>query len=192
MTGKPRSQSQKALTTGTKNRKPGSQSIEPRPYTGNKDLRDHALPGTKRLVDWILFFSPGARCLGIYANRPVRGGQARSVHQTGRAADIGAPRELLHNIIDGLYRNRAELHIEELHDYIGAFIPDKGFGAGYRCDRDTGGLFSGWRIYERNTIGKGGSWVHLELAPDYALDADLVDQAFTQILSAPKETTNGD
>lgn len=160
-----------------------------RPYTGNKDLSTGARPGTRRLVDWILFFNPDAKNLGIYSNRNVRGGQTKSVHATGRAFDIGAPREALAQIIESIYRVRDELHIEEIHDYIGAWIPDQGFGAGYRCDRDTGGILSGWRIYTRNTIGRGGSWTHIELAPDYADDPDLVDQAITRILEAASKET---
>jgi len=159
-----------------------------RPYTGNRDLASGARPGTRRFVDWIRFLFPGSTNLGIYANRTVRGGQSRSVHATGRACDIGAPREQLAKIIEAIYTYRDELHVEELHDYIGAWIPTEGFGAAYRCDRDTGGILSGWRIYTKNTIGRGGSWTHVELAPDMANDPTLVDQAFTDILTAPKES----
>lgn len=155
-----------------------------RPYTGNRDLASGARPGTKRFMDWMLFLNPGARNLGIYANRPVRGGQARSVHATGRALDIGADRQLLAKIISDIYTARNILQVEEIHDYIGAWILTEGFGAGYRCDRDAGGLLSGWRVYTRNTIGRGGSWTHVELAPAIADDPDTVDQAFTQILEA--------
>lgn len=159
-----------------------------RPYTGNRDLTTGARPGTKRFVDWIRFLFPGSTNLGIYANRTIRGGQARSVHATGRACDIGADRAQLAKIIEAIYLHKDELHIEELHDYIGAWIPTEGFGAAYRCDRDTGGILSGWRIYTKNTIGRGGSWTHVELAPDMANDPTLVDKAFTDILTAPKES----
>lgn len=160
-----------------------------RPYTGNRDLASGARPGTKRFVDWILFLNPGARNLGIYANRPVRGGQSRSVHATGRACDIGADRQLLAKIIGDIYTARDILQVEEIHDYIGAWIPTEGFGAGYRCDRDAGGLLSGWRVYTRNTIGRGGSWTHVELAPAFADDPDSVDEAFTKILEAAAKET---
>jgi len=159
-----------------------------RPYTGNRDLATGARPGTVRFMDYILFFNPGARNLGIWANRTVRGGQSRSVHQTGRALDIGADRPQLAQIIEGIYRHRDLFLVEEIHDYIGAWIPTEGFGAGYRCDRDTGGLFSGWRIYTKNTIGRGGSWTHVELAPDMANSAERVDQAFTELFSVIEES----
>lgn len=168
-----------------------------RTYTGNKDLTTGARPGTKRFMDWILFLNPEARNYGIWASRTVRGKQARSVHQTGRALDIGADRDVLKKIIGDIYQAREICQVEEIHDYIGAWIPTLGFGAGYRCDRDAGGLFSGWRVYEKNTIGKGGSWVHVELAPAIADSVELVDEAFTKILEAvatapaeePKKTT---
>lgn len=155
-----------------------------RPYTGNRDVASSALPGTRKLQDWLLFLFPGSRDLGIYANRTVRGGQARSVHATGRAADIGGDRETVKKIIDWLYQHRRELQIEAVHDYIGAWIPTQGFGAGYRCDRDRGGLFSGWKVYESPTIGRGGSWTHYELAPAAAKDPDVIDGAIEKLLIA--------
>ena len=162
-----------------------------RPYTGNRDVATSARPGTRQLQNWLRFLYPTSRDLGIFANRTVRGGQARSVHSTGRAADIGGDRDTVRQLIDFLYLNREILRVEEIHDYVGAWIPTKGFGAGYRCDRDTGGLLSGWRVYERNTIGKGGDWTHYELAPSAANDTEYIDEAIHQILvavtKAPKE-----
>lgn len=155
-----------------------------RPYTGNKDISTGARPGTKRFMDWILFLYPEARNLGIYANRPVRGGQARSVHATGRALDIGADLPLLKKLIGDIYTARDLFQVEEIHDYIGAWIPTEGYGAGYRCDRDRGGLLAGWKVYDRPTIGRGGSWTHIELAPTFSDDPELVDQTFTAILEA--------
>lgn len=81
-----------------------------------------------------------------------------------------------------LYAFRDRLMIEEIHDYRNVWIPGKGFGAGYRCSRDDGGLFSGWKVYEKNTIGAGGLWVHSEIAPEMADDPAKVTQVFTEIL----------
>jgi len=161
-----------------------------RPYTGNRDLASSARPGTRRLQDWLLFLFPGSRDLGIYANRNVRGGQARSVHATGRAADLGGDRDTVRKAIEFLYLNRDTIQVEAVHDYVGAWIPTLGYGAGYRCDRDPGGLLSGWKVYERPTIGRGGMWTHYELAPSMANSPDDIDQAIDRILiAATREET---
>lgn len=153
-----------------------------RPYTGTKDgIARGARPGTKQFQALMVYLF-GMRSLGIYANRPVRGGSSLSVHATGRACDLGGSEEKLQKAIDFLYAFRDRLQVEEIHDYIGAWIPTKGFGAAYRCSRDTGGLLSGWRVYDRPTIGAGGRWTHYEISPDMADDPDLVTSTFVAIL----------
>jgi len=56
-------------------------------------------------------------------------------------------------------------------------MPTKGFGAGYRCDRDA------WRVYDKNTIGPGVNWVHYEISPELADSPAKVDAAFTKVLN---------
>jgi len=148
-----------------------------RPYTGNKDAEGvkGARPGTKRFQDTMAFLF-GMKNLGIYANRPVRGGKGLSVHATGRACDLGGTGKQCKEATAFLFDNRYRLGIEELHDYVGNYIPTKGFGAGYRCDRDA------WKVYDKNTIGPGGNWVHYEIAPAFADNPDKVDAAFKAIL----------
>jgi hypothetical protein len=70
------------------------------------------------------------------------------------------------------------LCIEEIHDYAGTYKNNpKGWGAGYRCDRDA------WRVYDKNTIGsKGAQWVHVEVAPLLADHPDVVHHAFKTIM----------
>ena len=153
-----------------------------RPYTGNSDPTSTPRPGTKRFQDYLCFFFQ-MRNLGIYANRPVRGGSGLSVHATWRAMDTGGTPEQCKALIDFLYAFRDRLMLEELHDYRNVWIPGKGFGAGYRCDRDTGGLLSGWKVYTKSTIGPGGNWVHSEIAPEMADDASKVDAVFTEIIT---------
>jgi hypothetical protein len=154
-----------------------------RPYTGTKDLANGPRPGTKRFADWMVFLY-GARNFGIYANRKVNGpGAGWSVHKTGRAMDLGGNCDQLRTMIDVAYRYRNELGVEAIHDYCGAWIPTKGFGAAYRCSRDHGGLLSGWVVYDANKIGRGGSWTHIEISPTMADRPDLVDNAFTEILN---------
>lgn len=154
-----------------------------RPYTGNTDPATGARPGTKRFQD-LLCFLFGMRNLGIYANRSIRGTgkNVLSVHATGRAMDTGGTEKQCKELINFLYQYRDRLLIEELHDYRNVWIPGKGFGAGYRCNRDDGGLLGGWRVYDKNTIGAGGLWVHSEIAPAMADDPAKVDAVFTEIL----------
>ena len=115
--------------------------------------------------------------LGIYANRPVRGGKGLSVHKTGRACDLGGTPKQCKEATAFLIDFADRLQIEEVHDYKGNYIATKGFGAGWRCDRNA------WRVYDKNTIGPGGNWVHYEISPQMADDPALVDKVFTDILN---------
>ena len=148
---------------------------KPRKYTGNKDPHPKARPGTKRFQDLMIFFF-GMKNLGIWVNRPVRGGKGLSVHATGRACDLGGTPKQCKEATAFLYDFRYDLGIEEIHDYVGNYAPTKGFGAGYRCDRDA------WRVYDKNTIGRGGNWVHYEISPELADNPAKVDAAFKKVL----------
>lgn len=167
-----------------------------RPYTGNTDAAGvtGARPGTKLFQD-IMCFLFGMQNLGIYANRTVRGSSSKtppkSVHSTGRAADLGGTPEQVKKAIDFLYAFRNDFAIEEIHDYRNVWIPGKGFGAGYRCNRDNGGLFAGWKVYQKNTIGAGGNWVHYEVAPSLADNPAAVDAAFKKVLGEIAAAMNG-
>ena len=148
---------------------------KPRKYTGNTDPHPKARPGTVRFQEMMVFLF-GMKNLGIFANRPVRGGKGLSVHATGRACDLGGTPKQCKEATAFLFDNRYELGIEELHDYVGNYMPTKGFGAGYRCDRDA------WRVYDKNTIGPGGNWVHYEITPELADNPAKVDAAFKKVL----------
>ena len=154
-----------------------------RPYTGTLDSvgNTKTRPGTKRFQEWMVFCFQ-MRNLGLFADRTVRGSAGLSVHKTGRAADLGGTADQVRQAIAFLYDRRNFLEIEAIHDYRGLWIPSKGFGAAYRCNRDTGGLLSGWKVYEKNTIGPGGLWVHYEVSPRIAQEPTLVDDLFTRIL----------
>jgi hypothetical protein len=153
-----------------------------RPYTGATDPAKSARAGTKRFQDLMVFLF-GMKSLGIYANRPVRGGTGLSVHATGRACDLGGTPKQIKEAIDFLYGFRDRLEIEAIHDYKGYWIATRGFGAAYRCNRDVGGKLSGWRVYSKPTIGKGGQWTHYEISPTMASSPDRVDATFTAILN---------
>jgi hypothetical protein len=128
------------------------------------------------------------KSLGIYANRNVRGGTGLSVHATGRAADLGGTPDQIRRAIDFLYFFRDKLEVEAIHDYQGYWIATRGFGAAYRCNRDSGGKQSGWRVYSQPSIGKGGQWTHYEISPTMAGSPDRVDKVFTEILDKIAET----
>jgi hypothetical protein len=105
--------------------------------------------------------------------------------------DTGGTAKQCKELINFLYQYRDRLLIEELHDYQNNWIPGKGFGAGYRCDRDNGGVASGWKVYEKNTIGPGGAWVHTEIAPAMADDPAKVDAVFKEILDEIAQALKG-
>jgi len=159
-----------------------------RPYTGNKDAV-HATKreGTKVLAD-ALMAKFGLKNLGIFANRPVKGSSnpnpPKSVHATWRAVDLGGNPDQLKAVIGFLYDNRDILGIEEIHDYSSAYMPNPlGWGAGYRCDKDK------WTVYDRNRIGSpGGKWVHYEISPAMADNANAVRNALSAIGSGSPAT----
>jgi hypothetical protein len=150
-----------------------------RPYTGNKDAVHSAKrEGTKALVDYCCFLF-GVKNLGIFSDRDMKGATPprKSVHATWRAVDLGGTPDQLKALISFVYDHRDALQIEEIHDYSSAYMPNPaGWGAGYRCDRDS------WKVYDKNTIGsKGGKWAHLEISPLMADHPDLVHAAFKTI-----------
>jgi hypothetical protein len=161
-----------------------------RPYTGNKDAAGvtGAKPGTQSFQNLMCFLF-GMKNLGIYANRTVRGsGSATpplSVHATGRACDLGGTPKQCKEATEFLFAWRDRLGIEEIHDYKGHYMQTKGFGAGYRCDRDA------WKVYDKNMIGPGGNWVHYEISPEMANDPAKVEKVFTEILNEITKALEG-
>lgn len=148
-----------------------------RPYTGNTDPAKGARPGTIRFQDYMIFLFQ-MKNLGIYANRPVRGGSSLSVHATGRACDLGGGPGQIVAAIAFLERHADQLGIEEIHDYGNRYKAGQ-HGAGWRCDRNS------WKIYDKPTIGSpGAAWVHYEISPDMADNPTKVDAAFKSILEA--------
>lgn len=150
-----------------------------RNYTGNTDARGNVRRmGTLKFVDYCEFLF-GVKNIGIYANRDMVGTTPpkKSVHATWRAVDLRGTQEQRFHLIDFLFTHRDILGIEEIHDYAGTYKNNpKGWGAGYRCDRDD------WKVYDKNTLGsKGAQWVHVELDPAHADSVALVDQAFKTI-----------
>jgi len=157
-----------------------------RPYTGNTD-GNHPTerPGTKRFVEYMEYLF-GLKSLGIYANRNMRSSASLSVHATWRAVDLTGKGTAKQNAesrkaaVEFLFAHRDILGIEEIHAYdgVGCPIPNlTKYGGGYRCDRDE------WRAWtpQKNAGTPGGNWFHVELAPNMANSADLIEKAFATI-----------
>jgi peptidoglycan hydrolase-like protein with peptidoglycan-binding domain len=152
-----------------------------RPYTGNKDAVHAAKREGTQVLANALIAKFGLKNLGIFSDRAVKGSAnpnpPKSVHATWRAVDLGGNPDQLKAVIGFLFDNRDALGIEEIHDYSSAYMANpKGWGAGYRCDRDQ------WKVYDKNTIGSpGGKWVHYEISPAMADNPDAVRRALEAI-----------
>ena len=148
-----------------------------RPYTGFNGNARGALPGTVALRDLILFLNAGKLThLGTYAKRDARGKPGQpSVHQSGRATDIGyTNRADIEPVIDWLVTHADLLGVEMVADYYPAL-----WGRAWRCDR------AAWKVYDRRTIhgAPGGRWIHLEISPTLAQDAAAMSAALEKALS---------
>jgi hypothetical protein len=147
-----------------------------RPYTGFDGNSRGPQPGTVALRDLILFLNEGRLThLGTYAKRDARGKPGQpSVHQTGRAVDIGYQyRKDITAIIDWLVTNADLLGVEMVADYW-----PQPWGRAWRCDR------AAWKIYDRRTIhgAPGGKWIHIEISPTTAHDAATMTAALEKAL----------
>ena len=159
-----------------------------RPYTGNKDGHHPTeRPGTTRFVEFMEYLC-GLKTLGIYANRNMRSTASLSVHATWRAVDLTGKGTAKQNAesrkaaVEFLFAHRDILGIEEIRAYdgVGCPIPNlTKYGAGYRCNRDA------WKPYtpQKNAGTPGGNWFHVELAPNMANSADLIEKAFATIFA---------
>ena len=148
-------------------------------YTGATDLHLGPRAGTLRFTHYLQFLYGGA-VVGVYANRNIAGTSKKSVHATGRAFDYRPwTTEIRHDVLELLdFHFRPAL--EAIHDYENTYVPGPGFGAAWRCDRNT------WKVYNSPTIKQAGKvqpWIHAELTPAYADDTALVDQLFRKVFS---------
>lgn len=155
-----------------------------RRYTGNSDgvSRTGLRPGTKKFMQ-LAMKEYGLTNLGGFVNRTMNNPKAKkgdprwlSVHATGRACDLGyKDRKRALELWDFMLANSRALGLEEAHDY--AFDADRtdkepGWGRGYRCSRGEG--VAGVRNYDsqNNAGSRGGRWLHFELSPAMADDAN--------------------
>jgi peptidoglycan hydrolase-like protein with peptidoglycan-binding domain len=163
-----------------------------RKYTGFDGYASGKRKGTEQFVREFIKHTGGAFFHnGSYGRRPVRGGSKPSVHGTGRAVDLsyrGAPysgcgdRSVAEKWINWLADHADDLHIEMIVDYS-----PKPFGRGWRCDRQQ------WKRYVKPTVSGGGKtwadWIHVEIAPDVADDADYFKIVFRELGDAPANST---
>lgn len=135
-------------------------------------------------------------------NQNRSGKPRRSVHATGRAADMSWRRnarwqgktiarsargfndyQRAQQVVDFWVAHADLFLIEEIHDYR-----PSPWGRGWRCSRAR------WKSYQRSTIGNGapgGDWFHVEIAPDHADDAGYYRRAFAQAGGAPVARSSG-
>lgn len=169
----------------------------PRKYTGNSDglSKVGARPGLKKLVD-LSIRRWGFTNMGTFVNRSMNNPKAKagdpkwlSVHATGRACDLGySDRKKALEAWGWFLEHAAALGIEEIHDY--AFDADKtdkalGWGRGFRCSRGEGA--KAVKVYDENDNAgsRGGKWLHLELSPAMADNAEEFERVWR---SLPKPT----
>lgn len=147
-----------------------------RKYTGyDGDVFAHRA-GTRKIIDWVLFLNGGKITnLGSLVRRNMRGKEARSVHATGRAIDFGySNREDGVALVDFFVRHADVLGVEMVADYW-----PQPWGRTWRCDRN------GWKVYTSKTIigAPGGKWIHVELSPAVADNAEWFDAVFQGLLA---------
>lgn len=162
-----------------------------RRYTGNTDGEAKGLrPGMKVFINEVIKLSNGALWNnGDFGVRKKRGKKSLSVHSTGRAVDLSyrhivnvknarktkgiknGRREAI-RILKILIKNAELLGLEAAFDYI-----VKPHGRGWKCDRGA------WSNYRKPTMSGGGSgdWIHLEISPSMADDAEKMREAFRNL-----------
>ena len=152
-------------------------------------------PGTEKLVA-LCAKKWKTKSLGIYQVRLMKNdhtvgmklsdpeaGKWMSTHATGAAADIQYPSEAIaREMWDFLLNNSEALGVEEAHWY--AFGD---FGAGFRCSRGEGK--SGVKIFTQDdnagSYQGSPSWLHVEISPSMAKNADKFSKAWDEAMSKP-------
>lgn len=161
---------------------PAAKKAPAMPYTGSSDAAGvtAARPGTKKLME--ILQNRGFTNLGIYANRTMRGSSLLSVHATGRALDAGykqSRQEWVTKFADWLADNHQTLGIEEVHQYVWGT-----HGRGFRCNRQGKPGWLEWT--EENNGGPGGYWLHIELSPAMADNANALVRAWKSCPPLPE------
>ena len=160
--------------------------IGSKPYHGNSD---GAAAGPRSGMDeWIrqaVKYGDGAFWNnGSWGIRQMHGNDDQlSVHATGRAVDLSYRMSEKHQkanrkgtiaFINIVLANANALGVECVLDYF-----PKAFGRGWRCDRQA------WKSYSKPEIqgAPGGDWLHVEINPAMADNANAVKQAFQRVFT---------
>jgi hypothetical protein len=155
-----------------------------RPYTGTKDgAANGKRAGLEQFVREVTALSDGALWNnGTWVVRNMRGKESLSVHATGRAVDLSYRkvgklgkadgRKHALETLDILLANWRYLHIECVLDYF-----PQPHGRGWRCDR------AAWQDYTSKAItgAPGGDWLHIEIGPKFADNAEEYKTRFAHI-----------
>lgn len=128
-------------------------------------------PGARALMAAILRIAPPATNLGIYNPRPQRGSTAPSVHEEGRALDVGYPDRGLTGDPNG---NRLANELVRLHE-------DLGVQCVIYCRRiwSTARLADGWRPYGGKDPHTGHLHIELNRAAAVSLTTATINRVFT-------------
>lgn len=140
-----------------------------KPYTGFDGNATGKRPGTQTFVALCIRRWGGSN-LGTWVIRDMRDKPGQpSIHGTGRALDWSfgdgpKGRAAAKEALEWFATNWDALGIEEIHDYLGILT---GKPQGWRCDR------AAWKAWTpTDNGGTGGAWIHVELRPEAADDAD--------------------
>lgn len=163
-----------------------------RKYTGFDGYAPNKRKGTEQFVrEFVKHTNKAFWNNGTYNRRPARGKNNPSVHGTGRAMDLSyrggtypgvGDRQVAMKWVDWLVENADELGIEMIIDYA-----HKPFGRGWKCDRNK------WKNYWKPTVTGGGKswadWIHIELSPEVADDAEYFKVLFRRYSKNPAQNT---
>lgn len=151
-----------------------------RKYTGTSDgAAKGKRPGTEKLQA-LLCKKFGCTNLGTWVVRDMRGKPGQlSVHATGRAADTQPKQALkIPDLVAFLEQYADVFEIEEIHQY-----KFNKWGRGWRCNRNGKPGWKNWTA-EDNGGTPGATWVHWEISPKMADDAEAVAAVWRQIHGA--------
>lgn len=113
----------------------------------------------------------GGKDIGIYGERPIRGGELPSSHSFGAAMDWRYDnRKEGQAAIRWLIKNSQELGVQAVHDYYGGTI--------WRSHREAPEA-GGWKAQPDDEYGMGqawGKWLHIETTKSSWGDAKPIDQ----------------
>jgi hypothetical protein len=123
---------------------------------------------------------------------------ARTAREFGQAVDLAYPktragRAAARQAWDWFMEHSEALGICEVHDYAyrNPKQPDSdktAWGRGYRCSRGEGTDPKSVKIYDskENAGTPGGNWLHIELEPELAKDAEALTEAWKALPRPPK------